>query len=46
MSADLINFRKAQKAKTISGRGQDALNAEALAKGIITADEKALLEKS
>jgi acyl-CoA dehydrogenase len=47
MKAEAIEakVRAAQKAKTISGRGQDALTADAFAKGVITSDEKATLER-
>ncbi|HSD39207.1 MAG TPA: acyl-CoA dehydrogenase [Rhodocyclaceae bacterium] len=47
MKAEAIEakVRAAQKAKTIAGRGHEALTADALAKGVITADERATLER-
>jgi acyl-CoA dehydrogenase len=47
MRAEAIEakVRAAQKAKTIAGRGQEALTADALAKGVITSDEKVTLER-
>ncbi|MDB5813127.1 MAG: hypothetical protein JWN23_244 [Rhodocyclales bacterium] len=47
MQAEAIDakVRVAQKAGNIAGRGQEALIADALAKGVITSDEKATLER-